>query len=295
MLRIGNALALSESALEELAQVTPLDIEAARAHWSQAVPLRWKRLLESETVGVHEPLRTPFVWDGQNRRYVELATRRYVPYTELRSQAIEPLIQSSRAAQRTLAAQLQSGDSRLRDWQLAMIQQIKQTQVAAALAANGGDKNSSQVDYQEIAAIVLALLLFFQGFSKEIETGRQPLNGFLALRSDLYANAARSTFEEIRRYGMATYFGAAQEKRQLGKAEHCHTDGDRTGCVELHDLGWVPINTLPRLGQTPCRTNCRCRFIYRYLNDLGNWIIVDDSATIAVILRELKARSRAAV
>ena len=203
------------------------------------------------------------------------------------------MINASRSAQRSLATQLQSGDTRLSDWQRSMIDQIKQTQIAAALAANGGDENSSKVDYKEIAATILALLFFFRGFSKDIEAGKQPLNGFLFLRSDLYANAARSTFEEIRRYGMATYFGAAQEKRELGPAEHCRTHHGLKGCVELHDLGWVPINTLARLGQTPCRTHCKCRFIYRYLNDIGNWIIVDDSATIAVILRELKVRQRA--
>ncbi len=290
MPRTGKALNLSESALEQLSQVTQADIEAARAYWVQAVPLRWKRLLESQTVGVDPVLSTPYVWDAQNRRYIHLSSRRYVPYTELRAQAIEPLITASKIAQRTLSTQLQSGDTKLTDWQLAMINQVKQTQIAAALAANGGDENSSQADYKKIAATILVLLLFLRGFAKDIEIGKQALNGFLILRSDLYANAARSTFEEIRRFGMMTYFGALQEKRILGLAEHCRTDHELKGCVELHDLGWQRINTLPKLGQTPCRTNCKCRFVYRYLNDLGSWIIVDDSAAVAVILNELKAR-----
>jgi hypothetical protein len=291
--KIGKALPLSESALEQLSQVTPLDIEAARLLWSQRVPLRWKRLLESQTVGVDQDLTTPFAWDAQNLRYIDMRTRRYVPFTEIRGQAIEPLIQASKAAQRALSTQLQLGDVRLVEWQRSMIDQIKQTQIAAALAANGGQENTSQADQRKIAALVLALLLFFRGFSKELELGQQPLNGFLFLRSDLYARAARSTFEEMRRHGMTTYFGALQEKRILGLVEHCHTDRDLTGCVELHDLGWQPIGSLPGIGHTPCRTNCKCTFVFRYLNDIGNWIIVDDSATIAVILRQLKVRTHA--
>lgn len=291
--RIGKPLPLSEQALEQLAQITEVDIEAAKALWSQRVPLRWKRLLESQTVGVDETLNTPFAWDAQNRRYIHLASKRYVPFTEIRAQAIEPLIQSSKAAQRALSSQLQAGDVRLSDWQRGMFDQVKQTQIAAALAANGGDENSSNVDYKKMAAIILVLLLLLQGFSKQIATGKQPLNGLLLVRSDLYASAARDIFEEIRRHGMALYFGAVQERRRLGIAEHCRSDGEREGCVELYDLGWQPINSLPRLGDTPCSTNCKCRFDFRYKDEQGNWVIVDDSATVAVILKRLGVKERA--
>jgi hypothetical protein len=291
-MRLGKHLPLSEEALTQLSQVTPLDIEAARALWEQSVPLRWKRLLESQTVGSGEELTTPFVWDAQSRRYIDRKARRYVPSQEIRTQAIEPLIQASKAAQRGLATSLQAGDTRLSDWQRAMLDQVKHTQIAAALAANGGEESSNNVDYKKIAALVLLLLLFLRGFAEEIAAKKQPLNGLLFLRSDLYANAARGTFEEMRRFGMGTYYGAVQERRRLGIAEHCHTDGDLDGCVELHDLGWVPIHTLPKLGQTPCRTNCKCRFEYRYKDEQGNWVLVDDSATHAAIMKRLRTTDR---
>jgi hypothetical protein len=288
----GRSLRLSDDQLAQLSLVTLLDIEAARALWTRVVPLRWKRLLESQTVGTGT-LTTPFVWDAQSRRYIHLTSKRYVPFTEIREQAIEPLIRASKNAQRVLSAQLATGDTRLGDWQRVMMDTIKQTQVAAALASNGGDANSSQVDYKKIAAEILILYLLFRGFAEEIETGAQALNGKLLVRSDLYAGAARDIFEEVRRHGMALYYGAVQERRRLGRAEHCHTDGEREGCVELHDLGWVKINTLPRLGATPCRTNCKCRFDYRYQDEQGNWVLVDDSATAAAILKQLGVKEHA--
>lgn len=282
-----KALPFTEDALAQLAAITPADVEMARALWTRTVPLRWKRLLESQTVGVDPELSTPFVWDAQNRRYIHLASKRYVPFQEIRDQAIEPLIRASKVAQRALSTSLQSKETTLPEWQRAMIDQVKQTQVAASLAVGGGEQNTSDADKKKIAALILLLLLLLRGFAEDVAVGKQPTNGQLLVRSDLYAAAARDTFEEVRRHGMAVYFGAVQERRRLGVAEHCRTHGDLEGCVELHDLGWQPINTLPRLGVSPCRTNCKCHFQYRYQDEQRNWVPVDDSRSIATLLTRL--------
>jgi hypothetical protein len=288
MPQIGKALNLSDSALESMAQVTELDLQAARSLWASSVPAQWKTLLDAQTVG--EPkLSTHYVWDASSRRYIHLRSRRYVPFMEIRTQAIDPMIRAQKLALRSAGAALQDGGS-LADWQRSMIEQIKTTQVAASMAANGGPGNMSDKDKQKTAAEIILLLLFLRKFSEELEAKRFPLNGRLLLRSDLYAAAARDTFEETRRFGMSTYFGATQEMRVLGRGEHCTTDGDLTGCIELHDLFWQPIGSLPRLGATPCRSNCLCHFDYRYKDARGAWVIVDDSATVAAILRQFKVR-----
>lgn len=62
-MRIGKALRLSDSQVEELSQVFPLDIEAARAYWTQTVPARYKSLLEAQTVGEGK-LSSSYVWDA---------------------------------------------------------------------------------------------------------------------------------------------------------------------------------------------------------------------------------------
>lgn len=287
-----KALNFSETTLEQMSAVTEADIEMAMALWSQSVPAKWKPLLESETVGVDDPLTSVYVWDAANRRYIHLRSRRYVPFQEIRAEAIEPLISRSKALQRSISQQLQTGDTRLSEWQITMMNSIKHAELAAFLAANGGEQNANQADHKKIAAEILLLLLLFQNFAKEIETSRQALNGTLLARSDLYAVAARTLFEEARRFGMATYFGAAQERRRFGVAEHCHSDAERQGCVELYDLGWQPINTLPRLGDTPCRKNCKCHWQYRYQDNNGDWVVVDDSKTTAAILKTLGVRER---
>src|SRR5690349_4601267 len=232
-MNIGSAIPFDQSELKQLSMVTPLDVQAARSLWLRAVPLRWKRLLESQTVGEADVLSTPFVWDPGARRYIHLQSRRYVPFVQLRDQAIEPLIVFTKNQMRSLSTQLATRDLRLEEWQQAMINVIKPAQVATALAVNGGEENSSPVDTKKIAALILLYLLLFQNFAEELETGRQALNGRLLVRSDLYASSARSIFEEMRRHGMSRYVGALQERRVLGLAEHCHTDKHRKGCAEL--------------------------------------------------------------
>lgn len=285
----GNVLPLSERALEQISQVSPLDREAARALWAARVPLRWKRLLESQTVKPGAILSTPFVWDSASRRYIDLRSRRYIPFTQIREEAIEPLIRQSKETLRSLGKSLQEG-GRLADWERGAIEEVKLSQIAATMAANGGERSETEEDRDHTAELLLLLLLLLHGFAGEIQKKTFPMNGRLLLRSDLYASQARSTFEEARRFGMATHFGAVEERRKLGKADHCTDEddpsGELSGCVELSDLGWQKIGSLPRLGESPCRTNCHCRFIYRYKDESGAWVEVDDSPTIAKILRQ---------
>lgn len=287
-MNIGPAIHYSEDALAQLSQLTEFDLPAARSLWLRATPLRWKRLLESQTIGSDEQLTSPFVWDPRERRYIHLQSGRYVPFTQIRDQAIEPLILFTKGQMRSLSEQLATGSQSLAEWQQAMINTIKPAHTAVALAVNGGEENSSGTDTKKIAALILLYLLLFQNFAEELETGRQPLNGRLLVRSDLYASSARSVFEEMRRHGMWLYVGALQERRVLGIAEHCRTHRERKGCVELAAMGWRPINSLPRLGDTPCWTNCRCRFEFRIRAQNGSWIVVKDRPSVAHILRRIR-------
>jgi len=279
-----KTIKFSESALEQMAQVTQADSMSAKALWTQTVPLKWKPLLDSQTIGIDDPLNSVYVWDASSRRYVHLRSKHYVSFQDIRSQAVEPLVVRSKQLQRAISQQLQSGAMTLAEWQIQMISNIKQTELAAALAANGGEQNTSEADKKKVAAAILLLLLFFKTFAEDIEAGTQALNGSLLARSDLYAGSARSIFEETQRVGMAVNFGEVEERRVLGVAEHCHSDGELDGCVELADRFWSPINTLPPLGKTPCRANCKCHFTYRYRGENGDWVMVDDSRSIAKLL-----------
>ena len=119
----------------------------------------------------------------------------------------------------------------------------------------------------------MALLLLLRGFAREVASGKQARNGILLVRSDLYASAARGTYEDMGTYVNQVYGGRTQERRVLGDAEHCRTVRTRAeavlgqpgleGCVELAAKGWQPIGSLPKIGQSPCRSNCKCTKIYR--------------------------------
>jgi hypothetical protein len=286
MPKIGRPLRLSDSQIEQIAKVSPLDKEVARALWRARAPSRWKSLLEAQAILPGARISAPFAWDATSRRYIDMRTRRYIPSQTIRDEAIDPFIQTIEADLRSFGGALQSSGD-LATWESSMIDEIRIAQVASGLAAMGAASQSTEDETEEIAALLLLLLLLLRGFALDIYKGKQPINGLLLLRSDLYARASRDTFEELRRFGMASSFGAVQERRRLWRAEHCHTDEDLEGCVELADLGWSPINTLPRLGATPCRTNWKCRFDYRYQVERVALVFVDDSASAASILIRL--------
>jgi hypothetical protein len=272
-MRLGKPLPLSDAALEQIARITPLDVEAARALWQAAAPLRWKRLLDASLLGAPGTSDSPYAWDPRAGQYVYLPTGRHVPALTIREQAIEPLITRAKSAQRALGVQLQNQAISLAEWQRGMTEQVKPAHVAAALAAGGGEKNTSDRDREKVALLLLALLLLLRGFAGEIATGKQARNGILLVRSDLYASAARGTYEEMGTYVNRVYGGRTQERRVLGDAEHCRTVRTRAesvlgqagleGCVELAAKGWQPIGSLPAIGKSPCRSNCKCHKEYR--------------------------------
>ena len=80
-------------------------------------------------------------------------------------------------------------------------------------------------------------------------------------RSGMYADASWGVVEGVLRDG-AIRDGYTEERRLLGgltgsRSRHCQE------CPELAAMGWVPLNSLPAVGQTPCRTRCRCSWQWR--------------------------------
>jgi hypothetical protein len=253
-----QAIPYQKSELEQLAQVSDADVAIARDMWRRYAPPLFRDLMDAPLAGTQK---TRFAWDAQQRQYIYTATGRYIPPLDLRNRAIEPFLTNVRFHMRDVSGRFQSGSITLPQWQQETMQLIKYSQLASALIANGGSRNSTQTDYAQIAAMILALYLFFQGFADEIQAGKQVINGLLLSRSDLYANAGRDAYEEMRRFAMGVYGGATKERRVLDPtANHCHTQGDWVGCPELAALGWQKIGTLPRLMDTPCISNCKCHF-----------------------------------
>lgn len=201
-------------------------------------------------------------------RYIDLTTGRFVSFAEV-NEALELQVTTSQGNIAVITEQLQAGSINLAEWQLAMESEIKVIHTASAASARGGWAQMTQADWGWVGQRVRAQYEFLNNFAAQISNGQQPLNGRALLRAKMYAQAGRSTFQEMRRRYTRIYKGAVTEQRILKpNAEHCEGGDDRPGCVELADMGRVPVGTLPPIGAAQCLTFCLC--IFRFFDEKGN-------------------------
>jgi hypothetical protein len=163
------------------------------------------------------------------------------------------------AAQRdkmdALAAKLGRDAMTRREWVLATREVIKGTFVDLYALSKGGRGHMTQSDFGRLGAMVKAQYTELQKFEAAIRDGKMS-QAQIAYRAKLYVNAAKQAFAEGGRAG-AKDAGEDEERRVLSAAEHC------PDCVAYANLGWQPIGTLPRIGESVCRVNCKCSFQFR--------------------------------
>lgn len=200
--------------------------------------------------------KSKYKWSERLGRYVYKSSNKVVSFKQVRS-AFEGVIAASEKKMRAVTQQLIDGRISLADWQLSMAGHIKSLHTASAAAARGGWSRMSQSDYRAAEQLMKEQMKFLKKFAKEVRTKKQPLNGRALQRASMYAHAGRATFEETRRRHELLANGKTMERRLLGAADHC------PDCIAARDMGWQPIGTLPRIGQSVCRTNCHCRFEYK--------------------------------
>ena len=204
-------------------------------------------------------------WNSDAQRYIDLRTGQFVSRAQVRT-ALDQAIVSAKDGMRDIAQDLVDGNISLADWQTRMAQQIKLIHLASGAAAVGGWAQLTPSDYGRIGAALRQQYAYLQRFALQIENGLVPLDGRLIVRSLLYGEAGRGTFEDFAR-AAAQRAGMTHERRVLGAAEHCKD------CVKYAGWGWKPIGTLPRIGNSQCVTNCHCTFEFRklYGADLGGF------------------------
>ncbi len=255
MLPIGQAIPFTERRLRQGSQVTEADIAFAVPIWKRYAPPPFRNIIEGDPAYRFNPTR---------RVYIYASNGQAIDPQRFRALVIEPFLRNIQAAMREISKRLQDRRITLPEWQAEMESMVKASQLAVALVANGGIGNNDDDDRTAIALGIFAMLVFLAGFARDIQTGSQPMNGLLLSRTDLYAFGGRDAYEEARRNGHIFHTDATTERRVLMPgADHCHTQDGQEGCVELAALGWVRIGTLPRIYDTPCRTNCMCHFEFR--------------------------------
>lgn len=217
-----------------------------------------------------------FIWNPLLRGsggYIDMATGRAVSWSAIRNE-LEDFIDGTKVDMRNVTQSLIDGNIEIAEWQLQMAGYAKDVNLAANVAARGGWEQMTPADFGRAGQQIKAQYEYLNNYAAEIASGKQPLNGMALNRSQMYADAGRGNYEQTRR-NIEADKGATQERRVLGAndANNCETHGDKKGCRELAALGWVENGKLPRIGEAPCLTNCRCHFIYRKRGKGGRWIV----------------------
>lgn len=200
----------------------------------------------------YDPVRRSF--RGPRGRYVSEAQTLAV---------FEGQIEATGKRMRALAENLRAGRSTLAEFQLAMMDEAKSLHVLSAAVEAGGFRQLSRSDLGFVGSLVKEQFRFIARMAREIESGKQALDGTLLSRVDQHAKSARATRDrmmgrimEARGYDLEQWF--------LSPADHCRDRGSRMGCVERAAMGRGPIGSRPGYSQCSCYNNCRCkRRLYR--------------------------------
>lgn len=208
------------------------------------------------------PQRQRYKWYANVRRYRTRAGR-FVAGTQV-AQAVD-------AAAARFAAKLRSSTQALVDdfseqaftqWATQTRRQIEAMHRAVTTIALGGKRASLQFAtsnasaWADADAALAAQLRYFDRFTLGIVSGSVPVNNAMAVRAAMYARAAYGTYQNAVRI-RELVSGMNEEQRVLGSGNPC------ADCLVEAALGWRPIGSLRRIGDSVCRANCRCRFIYR--------------------------------
>jgi hypothetical protein len=198
--------------------------------------------------------RGPFTWDARSRRYRSV-TGRFVSSAAVRAE-LDKSIDAAGRAMREASDALREGRMSLAAWELRMAEEIRNSHLASTALAKGGWSRMTPSDYGRAGREIRRQYEYLRNFAAQIASGKQKLDGTLGRRAELYLHAARGQYEETRRRDEAER-GMDEEARIRHARDSCPT------CVDEARKGWQPIGTLRRIGDSECRSRCRCTFDYR--------------------------------
>jgi len=164
---------------------------------------------------------------------------------------------------RDLTGRLVNGEISRQQWYDAMRSTMKQEYRAAYLASIGGLENYDRSEISKFGWRMRPHYRWLDNFLAEIESGKQPLNGFAVVRAGMYGRAANGIYQN-ERMRVAAEAGFFEARRKLGpNEEHCESTLNRPGCVELADMGWMPIAEMIPIGEATCLSHCLCEMEFR--------------------------------
>lgn len=194
---------------------------------------------------------TNYTFDQSTFRYRDESTGRFVSGSQVRSD-LDAVLEGTQARTRAITQQLVDGKLSLGDWQTKMQQEIKASHVASGILGRGGVESTTQADYGRMGHIIKGEYAALRQWAKDLESGKAPLDGRALSRADLYQEAGRGTFEEVKRFA-AKEAGLVWERSRLEpSANHCDD------CENEAAQGWQPTGVIIPIGDRTCGRRCRC-------------------------------------
>lgn len=183
-------------------------------------------------------------------RFRDLNTGKFISERAVRD-AVDAVADLASRRMGESAARFRAGQISITEWQAESMQVIKQANVAATLLASGGRQNVTPQQWGAAGQMIRTEYAYFRRFVSDVLDGQQRQNGRLDARARMYGNIARRNYESLRR--RQGYDNGFQYERNVR-----HSSEACRGCVAASAAGWVPIGTLPPIGQRECRGSCRC-------------------------------------
>lgn len=193
-------------------------------------------------------------WNEAARQYIS-PSGKFVPRAEIRG-ALDDFITSVTKSMGDVADRLIGGEISLAEWQTTMMELSKQANLAGTAMESGGWFQLGPEEFGRAGNRIRNEYNYLREFASQIESGKQPLNGTLRRRAQLYGEQGRVTYYDAAR-ASAKSDGFNQERSILNPADHCDS------CVEQAAKGWSPIESLIPIGSRTCRSNCKCYMAYR--------------------------------
>lgn len=195
-----------------------------------------------------------FSWSEKAGRFRD-ESGRFVPEARVRG-GVDATVDRVSTRLQNSAKGLRDGSVSIEAFRDELFRGVKDVHIASGLAAYGGREAMTPERWGYLGSRTRAQYGYARKFIASIVDGTQPLNGRLAVRAAMYAEAGRTTYEEVRARE-AKRRGYTEERNILHSRESC------SQCRALSGQGWVEIGKLPPIGTRECMSRCRCTIEYR--------------------------------
>lgn len=187
-------------------------------------------------------------------RYIQVlqsGKTRAVPESQL-NRVVEKFAANCRNEMRDLTAQYVNGEITQENWYTSMRTMMRVSYRTSVTLANGGPDSMTPSSWGSFGAEMRKQYAYLDNFKDELVTGKQALNGSAVRRAGMYGDANYAQYQNWKlKQEMRAGF-ALEARRVLHPAEHCDD------CLEYAERGWVPAAECPPIGNSQCRTNCKC-------------------------------------